>query len=166
MAPAGVPRPVCIGQPLPPGQHPATPLDLHCVQVLALEGHVCLMVHGDDQWAGVQELGAVVLLEKADWSDAAWPWPSDLAPTSPHGPSPCEHGQCHPRGWARPPDTHGSEVPTGRSSDCWHRRCTWGRGGEQGQVHGDGVRVGLAGQPSGCDTHGRFSTRLMASRQS
>lgn len=37
-------------------------LYLHSLQVLALEGHFCLMVHGDDQRARGQELGAVVLL--------------------------------------------------------------------------------------------------------
>ena len=55
----------------PPGltslvsQGPASPPHLHRVQVLALEGHSRLMVHGDDHRAGVQELRAVVLLGRA-----------------------------------------------------------------------------------------------------
>lgn len=62
--PCWAPRHICTGQALSPGQPPTSPRHLHCVQVLALEGYIRLVVHGDDQWAGVQELGAVVLLER------------------------------------------------------------------------------------------------------
>lgn len=46
----------------PPANFTPGLLYLHSLQVLALEGHFCLMVHGDDQRARGQELGAVVLL--------------------------------------------------------------------------------------------------------
>lgn len=44
---------------------------LHGVQILALEGHVGLIVHGDHQRTGVQELWAVVLLGEHGWQGVA-----------------------------------------------------------------------------------------------
>lgn len=54
-------------KPQPTYQLDLTPglLYLHSLQVLALEGHLCLMVHGDDQRVRGQELGAVVLLRES-----------------------------------------------------------------------------------------------------
>ena len=101
---------------------------LHCVQVLALEGHLCLVVHGDDQWAGVQELGAAVLLQSEASQVPVGLGREATLPLGARHLSPCEHARCHPQGCLRPPDTGGSAGPTGRSSGYWHRRCTWGRG--------------------------------------
>lgn len=62
------------------------PPHLHSVQVLALEGHICLVVHGDHQGAGFQELGTAVLLGEQGWSGAAWAQQSSCALNSPPRP--------------------------------------------------------------------------------
>lgn len=70
-------------KPQPTYQLDSTPglLYLHSLQVLALEGHFCLMVHGDDQRVRGQELGAVVLLGESRAGEVVY-FPSPVVLTT------------------------------------------------------------------------------------
>lgn len=165
VAPAGpTPRHICIGQALPPGQHPTSPCYLHRVQVLALEGDVRLVVHGDDQWAGVQELGAAVLLERrrpVKGCPATARQPSSRTVlTAPHH---VGADNAILRVGGSLPTLVVSQVPLAGPAVACTGDAPAGQGGEERGAYSGCWAVGTVDQQ---DTHGRFCARLMASRQS
>lgn len=148
---------ICTGQPVP-GQHPPA-LTFTVSRFLPWKVTSVSWFMGMTSGLGSRNWGQVSSCREQVWSVPPGWSPQPSTPCSPHDPSPCELGQCPLQGWVRPLDTHGSAGPTGRSSGCWRRRCTWGRGGGDtvsavggwGE-HGPGGQAGAtltAGSPPG-----------------